>query len=482
MTGLWKPGGFERGGNTKTQGICRGEFIVHDNLPEHMRRGIYAKPQTFKAWVRFSGPGPYITPDIDDVGFMSISIKLMGVEGPKLLDDELHTLDMFGVSTATFVTPDAKANAALQHWSVKNAQLFYFLNLRAPHVFDMIMQALYTKTQSSPFEAPYFSCVPYLMGEGQAMSYSVWPTSSKKTRIPRLPLRPPDDYLRDAMVASLAEGDVELEVRVQMQTDPHLMPIENAGVLWPTSAVAARARRHAPPAEADLRLARADGVREAAVLQPVAHDRRAPSAGQPEPGAEADVLGAVAAAAPDERGAALRADGRRAVRRGRRPDGHERPALGLRAAQPAARTPDRPRSTDLAIRLAQVEAAGGDAAALDAADEVPREGAGGARAGRGRRRLALRLPRRGVARADAGATSASSRRPPTCSPRSTHPGGSPCGGPPRSATISRSRSTRSSRTSGGARSSAPPCDCGTSSTRTSTAGSRSCAGTRRSCC
>jgi hypothetical protein len=233
MTGLWKPGGFERGGNTKTHGICRGELIVHDDLPEHLRRGIYAKPQTFNAWVRFSGPGPYITPDIDDVGFMSISIKLMGVEGPKLLDDEKHTLDMFGVSTATFVTPDVKANAALQLWSVKNAQLFYFLNLRAPHLLDMVMQALYTKTQSSPFEAPYFSCVPYLMGEGQAMSYSIWPTSRTKTRIPRLPFRPPDDYLRDAMVASLSEGDVELEVRVQMQTDPHLMPIENAGVLWP---------------------------------------------------------------------------------------------------------------------------------------------------------------------------------------------------------------------------------------------------------
>src|SRR5215475_10623926 len=95
MRGLWKPGGFERGGNTKTQGIVRGEFIVHDDIPAHMKRGIYATPQTFRAWVRFSGPGPYITPDIDDVGFMSISIKLMGVPGPKLMDDEeKFTLDM----------------------------------------------------------------------------------------------------------------------------------------------------------------------------------------------------------------------------------------------------------------------------------------------------------------------------------------------------------------------------------------------------
>ena len=233
MRGLWKPGGFERGGNTKTQGIVRAEFIVHDGLPAEMRRGIFAEPKTYRAWVRFSGPGPYITPDIDDVGFMSISIKLMGVPGPKLMSEEQGTQDMFGVSPPTFVTPDVKANAQLQIESLKNASIFYFVNLHRPHILDGIMQGLFIKTQSSPFEAPYFSCVPYLLGEGQAMQYSVWPKSTKRTPIPRLPLRPPDDYLRQAMVGPLDAGDVELDFRIQRQTDPHLMPIENASVLWP---------------------------------------------------------------------------------------------------------------------------------------------------------------------------------------------------------------------------------------------------------
>ncbi len=233
MRGLWKPGGFERGGNTKTHGIVRGEFIVHDDLPSQFRHGIYAKPQTFRCWVRFSGPGPYITPDIDDVGFMSISIKLISVPGPKLMDEEKFTLDMFGVSPPTFVTQDTKANAHLQKWSVKNAQIFHFVNFQQPHILDMIMQGLWTRTQSSPLEAPYFSCVPYLLGEGQSMQYSVWPKTKKKTPIPRLPFRPPDDYLRDAMVKALNKGDVELDIRLQLQTDPFLMPIENNGVLWP---------------------------------------------------------------------------------------------------------------------------------------------------------------------------------------------------------------------------------------------------------
>ena len=233
MTLLWKPGRFERGGNTKTHGIVRAEFIVHDDLPPELRRGIFAQPCTYPAWVRFSGPGPYITPDIDDVGFMSIGIKVMRVAGPKLMEEEKFTQDMFAVSTPTFVTPDVRANAQLQIESLKNAQIFYFLNLHQHHVLDLIMQSLWIKTQSSPFEAPYFSCVPYLLGEGQAMQYSVWPKTERRTRIPRLPFRPPDDYLRDAMVAALNSGDVELDIRLQLQRDSHLMPLENNAVLWP---------------------------------------------------------------------------------------------------------------------------------------------------------------------------------------------------------------------------------------------------------
>jgi hypothetical protein len=232
MRRLWKPGDFQRGGNTKTHGIVRGEFIVREDLPEHMRRGIFAQPRKYRAWVRFSGPGPYATPDIDDVGFMSVSIKLMGVPGAKLLEDEKFTQDMLGVSPPTFVTPDTTANAQLQHWSYKNAQLFHFLNFTHPHVLDLVMQSLWIKTQSSPLESQYFSCVPYLLGDGQAMQYSVRSRLKTRTRVPRLPLRPPDNYLRDAMVATLAKQDVEFDILLQAQTDPHLMPIENNAVFW----------------------------------------------------------------------------------------------------------------------------------------------------------------------------------------------------------------------------------------------------------
>jgi len=240
MKGLWKAGDFQRGGNTKTHGIVRGEVIIRDDVPENMRRGIFAQPRTYPAWVRFSGPGPYITPDIDDVGFMSMSIKLMavpgeklGIPGQELMPDEKFTQDLVGVSTPTFVTPDTRANSQLQHWSGKNAQIFYFLNFTDHHVLDFIMQGLWIKTQTSPLESQYFSCVPYLLGEGQAMQYSMWSRLKTRTRVPRLPFRPPDNYLREAMVDTLAKQDVEFDIKLQVQTDPHRMPIENNAVYWP---------------------------------------------------------------------------------------------------------------------------------------------------------------------------------------------------------------------------------------------------------
>jgi hypothetical protein len=227
------PGGFERAGNTKTHGLVQGELVIHDNLPEKLRHGLFAAPKSYPCWVRFSGPGPHIEPDIDDVGFASISVKVMGVGGERIWKDEEQTQDFTAVCTPTFVTPNIKANARLQYWSRRHMPTWYFVNFTEPHLLDMLMQSLWNETQANPLGATYYSCVPYLIGSGQAMQFSFWPKTAVPRKIPRLPLRPPDNYLRDNMVLTLDDMDVEFEMRVQLQTDPFLMPIENNAVLWP---------------------------------------------------------------------------------------------------------------------------------------------------------------------------------------------------------------------------------------------------------
>ena len=219
----------ERIGNSKTYGVVRGSFEVLEGLPERVRAGVFAEPRTFPVWVRFGGPGPLTPPDPRDNGILSVGIKLMDVPGPKLLDDERGTQDFTGISSPTFTTPDVVENVKLQRRLLQGLPAFYFLDPRDPHLLDAIMQGLYARMNTSPLEVSYWSCVPYLLGDGQAMRYAIHPRSSERTPIPA---RPAANYLRHAMARTLARRPVEFDFRVQPQGDPRTMPIENASVIW----------------------------------------------------------------------------------------------------------------------------------------------------------------------------------------------------------------------------------------------------------
>lgn len=220
----------QRAGNTKTYGIVRGEFEVLPNLPHNLRQGIFSSPRTYPTWVRFAGPGPLAPPDIEDNGVLSIGIKLMGVEGDKLLDDEKRTQDFTGISAPTFTTPNIIENLKLQKQVLEGTALFYFINPFDSHLLDGIMQGLYSRTQTSPLEVQYYSCVPYLFGEGQVIHYSIKPRSNEKTKVPR---NPSDNYLRETMAKTLSTKEVSFDFLIQFQTDAHWMPIEDASVEWP---------------------------------------------------------------------------------------------------------------------------------------------------------------------------------------------------------------------------------------------------------
>jgi hypothetical protein len=226
-------GEFQRAGNTKTHGIVRGEFIVRDDVPREWRRGVLAEPRTFRAWVRFAGPGPASPPDIEEVGVLSIATKLMGVPGSKLLDDERFTQDFMGISAPTFTTPDVRENAKLQAASLKGTPLFYFINPFDSHLLDGIMQGLWARHADQPVRDRLLGMrpVPPRRGPGHAVLLPAPPPDPE----PRAPAAaaPADHYLRETMAATLARQDVEFDFLVQVQTDSHRMPIEHAGVRWP---------------------------------------------------------------------------------------------------------------------------------------------------------------------------------------------------------------------------------------------------------
>lgn len=74
----------------------------------------------------------------------------------------------------------------------------------------------------------FYSATPYLLGPN-AIKFSVRPQSTKGAE---QPVGTTPDFLRERLVATLAQGTAEFDVLVQLQTDPKTMPIEDPTVDW----------------------------------------------------------------------------------------------------------------------------------------------------------------------------------------------------------------------------------------------------------
>ena len=71
-----------RDAHAKHHGCVKAEFIVEADLPEEMRFGIFKESRSYPAWIRFSNSKEQDDSKDDGRG---MAIKLMGVEGEKLL-------------------------------------------------------------------------------------------------------------------------------------------------------------------------------------------------------------------------------------------------------------------------------------------------------------------------------------------------------------------------------------------------------------
>ncbi len=223
----------ERGANAKTYGVVRAEFRVLPGLPDHLAQGVFSQPRTYRAWVRVADTGSVITPDAEHVGVVGMGIKLLGVPGPKLLDDERNTQDFTVIGVRTFTARDTAGMAILQTAILKMRPATYFFNPLHPSRFlDFVMQALDSRLLGSPLESQLFSCTAHLHGEGLAVHYSVKPRADRRTPVPRIPS---DNYLREAMIETLRHEDVTFDFMVQLQKDPHRQPIEDGSIEWKES-------------------------------------------------------------------------------------------------------------------------------------------------------------------------------------------------------------------------------------------------------
>jgi hypothetical protein len=248
---------FKRDAHLNPHGCVTAEFHVLPKLDPRLQQGVFSQPdKRFPVWVRFSNGTMADDTKPDGRG---MAIKLLGVQGEKLMDDErqAQTQDFVMVNYPTFFLRDPEEYLEFFNKQVDGEQFGYFIgwNPLAWHLREFRLGLeLLTQKVASPLATTYFSMLPFKLGNALNVKYSALPCAPNEAidepgRCEPLEHAMPDElgphYLREALVDDLrprapASGQetpgARFVFRVQVQDPQRNMPIEDPTIEWTESA------------------------------------------------------------------------------------------------------------------------------------------------------------------------------------------------------------------------------------------------------
>ncbi len=239
-----------RAAHAKSHGILRGELTVSGGLSRPLAQGLFATPRTYPVIVRLStAPGDILADGI--ASFRGMALKVIGVDGPKLLPElaDAVTQDFLLVNHPFFPTGDVRSFLSAQRRLETTA-----------HAPEPLQEALTTtsrlagdavrafgagdpagligqaKPETHILGETYYTTAPLRYGDYIA-KLAVVPVSDALQPLVGRHVDTSDAYaLRDLVVAFFREQGAECELRAQLCTDLKTMPVEDASVRWPEDA------------------------------------------------------------------------------------------------------------------------------------------------------------------------------------------------------------------------------------------------------
>lgn len=232
--------------HAKAHALLKGELTIQDGLPQPLAQGLFAQPGSYEVLVRMAQAPGELLDDSQLSTDRGMSVKMLGVKGPKLEGHTADTQDWVFDVGRQFIASGMKE--FLQVFK-PNAEL-------APQLSDSVKGAVSTVARATntvlnavganseklafyghpvvhPASEEYYSQVPYRYGEYVA-KLGFFPVSPGLAALKEQPFNPETpDALRDAMNAFFKENAAEFELRVQLNTGLDDMPIEDAQAEWP---------------------------------------------------------------------------------------------------------------------------------------------------------------------------------------------------------------------------------------------------------
>jgi len=241
---------YRRDAHAKAHGCVTATFTVRDDLPEALHTGVFVPGREYKAWIRFSNGNAAPQPD-DTKDARGMAIKLMGVEGEKLLPSPpgappLETQDFLMINHPVFFNRDVAEYEGFIRYQADGSQFGYFFRDANPmdwQLRELVIGSRLLGRISSPLQTQYHSMTAYALGVDadsttappayrHAMKYSARSCTAK---LPGKADRKEPHYLRRVLAKHLDRQEACFDFLVQVQDPDKNMPIEDPTVKWKTS-------------------------------------------------------------------------------------------------------------------------------------------------------------------------------------------------------------------------------------------------------
>jgi len=244
-----------RDAHAKGYGLVRGEVEILDRLPAEYAQGIYATPGRHDALIRFSNGSPHAGADARLGGATGLALKIFGITGPTLLEDEpdTHTFDYANINAPVFFCNTVEHYLFIQDLFI-DAPRYFAQGTSGRHRFyqDFVtgkgtldqdhwawdeLLAFLRVLQSPPVNlllSTYWTMGAVRHGDYIAkVRFAPVPSFAERVARRDLDLASAAEVYRPALIAELRDRPYEFDIQVQLCADLARMPVEDVTVEWP---------------------------------------------------------------------------------------------------------------------------------------------------------------------------------------------------------------------------------------------------------
>ena len=244
-----------RDAHAKGYGLVRGEVEILDQIPAEYAQGIYATPGKHDALIPFSNGSPHAGADARLGGATGLALKIFGIDGPTLVEDEpdTGTFDYANINAPVFFCSTVEHYLFIQDLFI-GAPGYFARGAAGRHDFykDFVtgkgtldqdhwawdeLLAFLRVLQSPPVNlllSTYWTMGAVRHGDYIAkVRFAPSPIFADKVVERALDLASAAEVYRPALVAELRERPYEFDIQIQLCADLAQMPVEDVTVEWP---------------------------------------------------------------------------------------------------------------------------------------------------------------------------------------------------------------------------------------------------------